>query len=104
MLRKHLHETYMVSLSQFLDNYEYLLSVNDKAQKTITLQQGKMLAGMVLTPNTLAKLNDEIEKLEANYQANQSKLKELKKENETLKARCELLERLNNADNKDIPF
>lgn len=94
----------MVSLSQFLDNYEYLLSVNDKAKKTITLQQGKMLAGMVLTPNTLAKLNDEIEKLEANYQANQSKLKELKKENETLEARCELLERLNNADNKDIPF
>ncbi|MBB1129108.1 MULTISPECIES: hypothetical protein [Limosilactobacillus] len=99
MLRKHFHETYMVSLIQFLKNWEYLLAMNDKAKKTITLKRGNKIVATVFTPYTFEKTDAEIEKLEATHQADQFKIKNLRKENEILKARLELLEKLNRTNN-----
>lgn len=102
MLRKHLHETYMTSLVQFLNNWEYLLVTNDKAKKTITIKRGNKIVATIFTPCTFEKTDAEIEKLEANHQDDQFKIKKLRKENEILKARLELLEKLNRTNN--APF
>ncbi|MBW3351370.1 hypothetical protein [Limosilactobacillus reuteri] len=102
MLHKNLHETYMVSLIQFLNNWEYLLVTNDKAKKTITLKRGNKIVATVFTPCTFEKTDAEIEKLEASHQDDQFKIKKLRKENEILKARLELLEKLNRTNN--APF
>ena len=72
MLRKHLHETYMTSLVQFLNNWEYLLVTNDKAKKTITLKRGNKIVATVFTPCTFEKTDAEIEKLEASHQDDRS--------------------------------
>ena len=105
MLHKYIHNNYMVSVQQFVNNSDYLLKVNDKAKKVITLKKGKEIVGVVFTPNTFQKTDAEIEKIETAHQMDQHVIKDLKKENETLKARIELLEKLNHPHNdNDIPF
>ena len=105
MLHKYIHNNYMVSVQQFINNSDYLLKVNDKAKKVITLKKGKEIVGVVFTPNTFQKTDAEIEKIETAHQMDQHVIKDLKKENETLKARIELLEKLNHPQNdNDIPF
>ncbi|MGN1283614.1 MAG: hypothetical protein ACI4UB_07365 [Limosilactobacillus sp.] len=104
MLRKQLHETYMVTITEFLNNWEYLIKANDKAQKTITLKKGNEIIAVLLTSNTFQKTDSDVEKLEAMHRTDQLQIKALRKENEILKARLDLLEKANKTDDKDIPF
>ena len=100
MLRKYLHDTSIVSIEELINNLKYLLEANDKAKKTITVKKGNKIVAVLFTPCTFEKTDAEIEKLEAD----QFKNKNLVKENEILKARLNLLEKVNKTDDKDIPF
>lgn len=104
MLRKQLHETYMVTITEFLSNWEYLIKANNKAKKTITLKKGNEIVAVLFTSNTFQKTDGDIEKLEAAHQTDQLQIKSLRKENEILKARLDLLEKANKTDDNDIPF
>ncbi len=104
MLRKYLHDTSIVSIEELINNLKYLLEANDKAKKTITVKKGNKIVAVLFTPCTFEKTDAEIEKLEADHQADQFKNKNLVKENEILKARLNLLEKVNKTDDNDIPF
>lgn len=104
MLREKLHVAYITALKQFIENSEYILKVNNKAKKPIILKKGDKIIAVVFTNEALQQTDDAIEKLEAAHQIDQRTNKDLKKENKALRARLELLEKLNNPNDKDFPF
>ena len=80
------------------------MKVNNKAKKPIILKKGDKIIAVVFTNDALQQTDDAIEKLETAHQIDQRTNKDLKKENKALRARLDLLEKLNNPNDKDFPF
>lgn len=102
MIKKKLHNTTMVTIEELIKNWEYLIKASDNLKRTVTVKKRNKIVAVLFTPCTFEKTDAEIEKLEASHQDDQFKIKKLRKENEILKARLELLEKLNEANNS--PF
>lgn len=98
MLRKHLHETYMMTQTAFVKNIDYALKANDNARRTITVKKGNQIVAVVLTSHAIEQVDNEIERLEAAHQEDQFKIKDLKKQNEILQARLDLQNKISNKD------